>query len=545
MNFEQLMNKKVAVLGLGIEGAALANFLSQKVKKVSLLDKMSRDELEDRAKEENQIEIINILNNNSFEFMLGPSYLDRLDRFDLIFRSPGIPYLNRKIQNAKKAAVVVSSQIKLFFDLCPCPIIGVTGTKGKGTTATLIFEMLKKSQTSNLPPRLAVGETGKLQIYNSKFKTKELKPRRFGNVYLAGNIGEPAITLIDKLSKNDTVVLELSSFQLQDLNKSPHIAVIVNLSLDHLDYHQTESEYHQAKLNIVKYQNKEDYSIINQDYLTSYQFATETVSQVYYFSGKDSVDQGSFIRKITPTELFHRKKTENNNETTRLDSARFDFAQARREVDPRRMEQSSNEIHEVILRTNDKEEVICRSSEVKLIGKHNLENIAAAGVAAYLSGADIKSISSAAKLFAGLPHRLEFVQEIDGVAFYNDSYATNPEPTIAAIDSFDKPIHIILGGSGKKADFTKLANKIAQSKVKSVFLIGEEQDNILACLKKSNYIGKINLSSGDFDQIIKKILGLSKPLDVVLLSPACASFGLFKNYKDRGEKFKQAVSRFK
>ena len=514
MNLEQLENKKVAILGLGMEGVALARFLRTRVKKISLLDKLSIDELGDRAKEENNIELANILNNSNFSFVLGKNYLDGLDKFDVIFRSPGISYLHNKIQEAKGAGVIISSQIKLFFELCPCPIIGVTGTKGKGTTASLIFEMLNKSTKHEARSTKQIQNTNlknSKHVSNFDIRISDFKPK----VYLAGNIGEPAIDLIGKLTKDDLAILELSSFQLQDMEKSPRIAVVLNISSDHLDYHQTESEYFQAKLNIVKHQNKNDYAVINQDYLTSYQFSVETASEVYYFSGEESVDQGSFVRQ---------------SQTSNLKSQTLGV---------------KKELYEIVLRMDDKEEIICRSDEIQLIGKHNLENIAAASVAAHLAGADINSISKTAKSFTSLPHRLEFIKEIGGVKFYNDSYATNPEPTVAAVNSFDKPIHIILGGSSKGADFSKLSDKIAQSKIKSVFLIGDEKDNMLASLKKSNYSGKVILSNGDFDQIIKEVLLISEPEDVVLLSPACASFGLFKNYKDRGEKFRKAVLRYK
>lgn len=498
MNLEQLRNKKVAILGVGMEGVALASFLNDKVKNITLLDKMSESELGERAKSDGDNVLENILNNSRYERLFGSGYLNDLNRFDVVFRSPGIPYLEPKIQQAKDMGIEISSQIKLFFDLCPCPIIGVTGTKGKGTTSTLISLMLKKFQDTR-----DNNQTNSKSPLDSTRGRQITKSKR--NVYLAGNIGEPAITLIDKLSQDDIVILELSSFQLQDIEKSPHIAVVLNISIDHLDYHKDETEYKESKVSIVKHQSKDDFAVINQDYLTSFKFASETGAKVYYFSAKDSVDQGAYVKKVKNIE----------------------------------------EIHEVVLRMDDKEEVICRSNEVKLIGKHNLENIAAAAVAACIAGADIKSISNAAKSFAGLPHRLELIQEINGVKYYNDSFATSPGPTMAAIDSFKEPIHLILGGSSKGADFSSLANFIKKSNVSSVNLIGAEAEKIRKALQDSGYDGDLSLLTPDINQIVKDVSNKAKSGDVILFSPACASFDMFKNYKDRGEKFKEAVLRFK
>lgn len=545
---EQLRGKKVAVLGMGMEGVALANFLDKYQAEITLCDKLPKGELEKRALSEGDNSLLKMLENNSYKHQLGEEYLENLKDFDIVFRSPGIPYLHQKIQEAMRAGVQISSQIKLFFDLCPCPIIGVTGTKGKGTTATLIKLMLQKHQETRYKSQTNFNS----QVSNSHPNnnrtplctdaTRGTAMNQFNNIYLAGNIGEPAIALIDQLSKNDIVVLELSSFQLQDIEKSPHIAVVTNISVDHLDYHKDEAEYHQAKQNIVKYQKSDDFAVINQDYLTAYQLASQTIAQVYYFSGKESVDRGAFVRRVTTTDLLHGSDTDNSDNNRTIEPHFAQTLRGARQSNNEAMKQLNNEIHEVVLKMDDRETIICRSDEVMLIGHHNLENITSASVAAYLAGADIVSISNIAKSFAGLPHRIEFVAEIKGIKFYNDSYATNPEPTMAAIKSFDSPIHLILGGSSKKADFTSLSQKITNSMVTSVTLIGDEGENIKNALARANFSGKIDFADGDFGNIIKSILKIANGGDIVLLSPACASFGLFKNYKDRGEKFKSAVN---
>jgi len=361
--------------------------------------------------------------------------------------------------------VEITSQLKLFFDLCPSKIIGVTGTKGKGTTSSLIELMMKKAKSS------------------------KLKAKSFGNVYLAGNIGKPAITLLDKLKPEDWVILELSSFQLQDLGKSPDIAVIVNMAVDHLDYHEDEEEYFEAKTSIVKYQSKNDTVIANKDYPNAVRLAQLSKGNKLYFSAIAEVD--SSIR------------------------------------------------NDAVFLGEDK---ICESSEINLVGRHNLENIAAAALAAHEAGTDIESIKSAAKEFKGLPHRLELVAEINGVKYYNDSFATNPEPTIAAIRSFSESVVLILGGSSKKADFSKLAEEIRKSSVKTIIIIGVEGTIIKKALETTGVAKEIVDGPDSIDDIVAVAESKAESGDIVLFSPACASFDMFKNYKDRGEKFKKAVN---
>jgi len=465
MRRDDFRKKKIAILGVGMEGVAVANFLVEVASKITLCDKLSKEELAERAEADADGSLKKILSDERFEQNFGESYMGNLTDYDYIFRSPGISYLNPKIQEAKVAGVEITSQLKLFFDLCPSKIIGVTGTKGKGTTSSLIELMMKKAKSS------------------------KLKAKSFGNVYLAGNIGKPAITLLDKLKPEDWVILELSSFQLQDLGKSPDIAVIVNMVADHLDYHEDEEEYFEAKTSIVKYQSKNDTVIANKDYPNAVRLAQLSKGNKLYFSAIAEVD--SSIR------------------------------------------------NDAVFLGEDK---ICESSEINLVGRHNLENIAAAALAAHEAGTDIESIKSAAKEFKGLPHRLELVAEINGVKYYNDSFATNPEPTIAAIRSFSESVVLILGGSSKKADFSKLAEEIRKSSVKTIIIIGVEGTIIKKALETTGVAKEIVDGPDSIDDIVAVAESKAESGDIVLFSPACASFDMFKNYKDRGEKFKKAVN---
>lgn len=466
----QFDNKKVAVLGMGIEGLALVDFLLDKACKITILDRSSEVELLEKLSGEEKTKFDQIIKNNNIDKVLGDDYMENLGPFDIIFRSPGISYYNSKIQDAKKSGTLISSQIKLFFDLCPCKIIGVTGTKGKGTTASLIYEILKKN--------------------------KEEQPNSQQNIYLAGNIGYPAITLIPKLKNDDVVILELSSFQLMDLEKSPHVAVVTNLSVDHLDYHRDVEEYRGAKESIVKYQDKKDFAILNRNSTFNSSVLELIKSSIKYFPNQNKDD--AII---------------SNNS--------------------------------VILDPENRNIKICDKSGIELFGNHNLENIAAAVLASDLLRINTETIKKVVSGFKGLPHRIEFVNTISGVKFVNDSFATNPEPTMAAIASFVENKILILGGSKKGANFSSLAQKICNSNIKGVVLIGDESKSIEQALIASSYSGIIKKGLSDIDKIVGAAFEIASKGDVVILSPACASFGLFKNYKDRGEKFKDAVLKLK
>lgn len=460
MNLNDLASKKVAVLGIGVEGIAVAEYLLSKGASIDVLDKKDQDELYGSSLGR---EIMTLFKNEKCRTVLGDNYLNNLNKYDIVFRSPGIKYLTPEIQEAKLNGTEISSQIKLFFDLCPAKIIGVTGTKGKGTTSTLIYEILK-----------------------NKYK-----------VFLAGNIGLPAITLLNQIDNNDYVVLELSSFQLQDLHKSPHIAVITNLTQDHLDYHSGLDEYKNAKKSIFAHQEKNDYLIVNNSVEKSYY--SEAKSQIKIVSSSSNIGIAAGV------ELF---------------------------------DQYSGE---AFLTKNDYKLKICNSGELSLVGIHNLENIAAASLTADILGVGIDAIRKSVVKFKGLPHRLEYIGDIEGIKIYNDSFATNPAPTIAAIDSFSQDKVLILGGSSKNADFKPLCEKIIKNNVIKIILIGNEASRLNEALIQESYRGEIFLAGNDLKFAIKKAIENCNEQSVLLFSPACASFDMFKDYKDRGEQFKKLV----
>ncbi len=406
--------KKVALLGFGTEGQDICRFLLKQKAQITVFD------------EKNQLELENVLKKfqkENLSFELGKKSLRKLlaSSWDFVFRSPGFNRFRSEIVKAGEKGALISSATKLFFDLCPGKIIGVTGTKGKGTTSTLIYQILKKD--------------GK-------------------QVFLGGNIGRPVLNLLPKITKNSWVVLELSSFQLQDLQKSPHIAVVLFIVSEHLDYHYDSNEYFQSKSNIVRYQNKDDFAVLNADNLISSSFATLTKGQVYCFSRQKKV-KGSYVK---------------NNKIYLLDKE------------------------------------IGSTNKLQLLGIHNWENICASVMASYLAGASLSSIKKAVFAFKGLEHRLEFVRNFKGVSFYNDSFSTTPETTIAAINSFKKPIILIAGGSEKGSDYGELGKKISSSTVKTLILIGQMAQRIRDSVLKAGFRGEIIFRPS---KKMKEIVGLA------------------------------------
>jgi len=425
-------NKKIAVVGEGLEGKSSADYLRKQGADVTILD---------RTKAEN--------------------YLEGLDSYDLVVRSPGIKVSDLEKHVSKDK---ITSQTKLFFDLCPAPIIGVTGTKGKGTTSSLIYEMLK-----------ADGR----------------------DVYLGGNIGVPPFEFLDNVNAGSWVVLELSSFQLQDLHKSPHIAVLLMITSEHLDYHKDVYEYIEAKRSILKHQVDSDFAVINRDYPASNESDIHTPGKVYFFSREREVSVGCFALG-----------------------------------------------NQIILRANGKQDHIIDTKEIKLRGDHNHENACAATMAAYLAGVSLDSIREVLRSFQGLEHRLELVREINGVEYFNDSFSTTPETAIAAIKAFKNPEILILGGSSKNSDFTELGEVIGSAEyIKAIIGIGVEWSRIKEKIKNVRPDTLIIEGADSMQKIVTAASKLALPGDVVLLSPACASFDMFKNYKERGKQFKDEVKK--
>lgn len=446
-------HKKIAVVGFGVEGESVIEYLlNNDANTIHVFDEQEKDQF-NQAK-------IKSLQKKGVTFTFGK--IDSLMKFDIIFRSPGISPNRPELQEAQKKGITVTSAIKLFFDECPCQIVGVTGTKGKGTTSTLIYEMLR--------------EEGK-------------------DAYLGGNIGTPPLSFLPQLTKASVVVLELSSFQLMDLDKSSHIAVMLMTTSEHLDYHADVYEYVEAKRNILRFQTPGDYAIVNKDYPASNESDIYTEGKVYKVSREQDIEQGCFVRD-----------------------------------------------GKIYLKMSEHEEEVMDTKDLILPGKHNWENVCAAVVASIFAGAKMKSIVKVLKSFKGLPHRIELVKTVRGVRYYNDSFSTTPETAVAAIEAFEEPKVLILGGSSKNSDFTHLGEIISDTEsIKAIIGIGVEWERIKAQLRIKNSKFRIIEGCKIMQDVVKKASEVATLGDIVLLSPACASFGMFKNYKDRGEQFRREV----
>lgn len=453
---EYIKFRKVAVIGLGVSNLPLLEYLHDKKSTVTIFDDRNIDELPK--------EIVKKITNYGFNFSFGKNSLEKLQNFDLIFRSPSCLPTKPELQAEIKRGAIVTTEIELLMKMCPSKIIGVTGSDGKTTTTSLIYAILKDAGY---------------------------------NTYLGGNIGTPLFTKLEEMQPEDIVVLELSSFQLMGMEVSPNIAVITNITPNHLNIHKDFEEYIDAKKNIFKFQNENDILILNYDNEITKKCSKEANGKVIFFSGKEKLDNGYIIDegiiKICVDKI--RKHILN--------------------------------VDEVILR-----------------GEHNYENIATA-LAATSTLVDLDVAIQTVKNFKPVAHRLEFVRELDGVKWYNDSASSSPTRTLAGINSYKEEIVLIAGGYDKNLDYKPLAKPILD-KVSTLILMGQTSGKIFDCVKeemeKENKKIPIYVVD-DLDNAIKTAKKYAKPNQVVLFSPASASFDMFKNAVQRGELFKEKVNK--
>jgi UDP-N-acetylmuramoylalanine--D-glutamate ligase len=451
---EDLKGKKMALAGFGAEGRGTADFLLKVGADVEVFDS--------KPEEDFPQEVVSDLRERGAVFHFGS--LGPFGGFDAVVRSPGISPHIPEFAAAAEQGTPITSATKIFFDLCPCPIVGVTGTKGKGTTSSILHQILLEGG---------------------------------GDAYLGGNIGTPALEFLEKLTPNSTVIYELSSFQLIELDKSPKLAIVLMITNDHLDFHSTTKEYIEAKANILKFQDDGDSAIVNIDYPASRAMAELTSAEVFAVSRKEKVEKGAYLEK-----------------------------------------------NAIMLALGDKPERVMDISDVPLAGPHNLENVCAAILAAALLGAPREAMVKAVREYKPLPHRLELVRDIDGIKYYDDSISTTPESASAALRSFGGPKVIILGGSGKGAEWDGLAADIvADTGLAAIIGIGEEWPRIKEAIKKAGKRKELKIIEGhkSMKDIVRAATEAAPPGSAVILSPACASFDMFKGYKDRGEQFAAAV----
>ena len=451
-----IKDKRIAVIGVGVSNTPLINLLLSCGCNVTVCDKRSLSEM--------GMEALDLINRGA-KLKLGEDYLEGLDH-DIIFRTPGLMPFDPHLEAAKARGSLITSEMEVFFALCPCKTIAVTGSDGKTTTTTIISELLK-----------AAGY----------------------RVHLGGNIGHPLLCETGEIREKDVTVLELSSFQLHSMHCCPDVAVITNLSPNHLDKHKDYQDYIDAKRAEFEHQNEDDKLILNFDDEHSAYYAHFAHAPVSYFSDKNRVDRGVIC--------------ENG----------------------------------VILRVNGTEQQeIMGAEEIKLPGEHNLLNYLAAfaAVEGLVSNEICRQV---AMTFAGVEHRLEQVRVLNGVTYINDSIGTSPTRTSAGLHALKvKPI-VIAGGYDKHIPFDGLGDELCRF-AKRVFLTGDTAESIHKAIVNSPYYAESGLEIQRIDDFKEAVLAASasaEPGDIVLLSPACAAFDRFKNFAERGKYFKEIVMELK
>lgn len=452
--FETLRGRSVAVIGMGVSNTPLIRMLLRADLKVTVCDKSPRERVEEQAAE---------LESLGAKLKMGPDYLAQIHKFDVIFRTPGLSPNTPELKKAVEEGRRLTSEMELFFQLCPCQIIGVTGSDGKTTTTTLISEFLK--------------EAGR-------------------NVYLGGNIGRPLLPDVDGMTPEDVAVVELSSFQLMNMDRSPNVAVFTNLSPNHLDYHHTMEEYTAAKLNIFCHQKPGDRAIFNYDNDITRALSKTSVSRSMLFSRKQRLEEGVYLR----------------------DNA--------------------------IWLTNDMgSREVLPLADIHIPGVHNIENYMAA-VGAVDGIVPDKCVRAVAQRFVGVEHRIELVRELDGVRYYNDSIGTSPTRTMACLDSFSQKLVLIAGGYDKGVPFTQLGIEIVRQ-VKVLILTGDTAPAIKKAVEEADGYAESGLQLIEVENLAAAVAAAQTAAvtgDIVVLSPACAAFDRFKNFMERGKVFKQLVN---
>ena len=451
--FDSLRGKRIAVIGMGVSNTPLIRMLLRADLDVTVCDRAQRERVEEQAEE---------LESLGARLRLGEAYLEGLDQ-DVIFRTPGLHPGHPALEAARARGAEVTSEMELFFRLCPCRLIGVTGSDGKTTTTTILAEFLKEAGY---------------------------------NVYVGGNIGKPLLPDVSGMEPEDFAVLELSSFQLMTLQASPDIAVFTNLSPNHLDVHTSMEEYAQAKENIFSHQGPGDLAIFNQDNDLTRAMAERAPGRVMKFSRRSALEEGTYV-----------------------------------------------EHGMIYVAYNGQKRPLFSTERILIPGQHNVENYLAA-IAAVQGMVSDEVILHTAETFPGVEHRIELVRTKDGVRYYNDSIASSPTRTIAGLRSFHQKVILIAGGYDKKIPFDVLGKEV-QDHVKTLVLTGHTAEKIRQAVVQAEGYQEGHptiLMEDDFKQAVLAASQTAQEGDVVILSPACASFDHFKNFAQRGQTFKDIVN---
>ena len=452
--FEQRKGKKIAMCGIGVSNTPLILDFLKKGAKVYACDRRSREMIG---------EIADTLEAEGAELCLGEGYLDDLE-VDIIFRTPGMSFNLPELEAARKKGIAVTSEMEVFFDLCPATLFAITGSDGKTTTTTLISKMLEAE--------------GK-------------------KVFVGGNIGKPLLPEIENITADDFVVVELSSFQLISMRKSPDVAVVTNLAPNHLDVHKDMEEYIDAKKNIILHQNAFSRTVLNRDNEITNDFKKYARGQSLSFSMTEQLKNGAWLESDGTIHMTYRG----------IDAP------------------------------------IMHRDDIAILGDHNVENYLAA-ITAVWGFVGMDSIKKVAREFMGVEHRIEFVREVNGVKYYNDSIASSPTRTIAGLKAFNQKVHLIAGGYDKHIPYEPLVPYILE-KVEKLYLCGATADKIEAAVKADKaYNGTPEIIRCEsIAAAVLKANEIAKAGDVVTLSPASASFDAYPNFVARGNHFKELVNK--
>jgi UDP-N-acetylmuramoylalanine--D-glutamate ligase len=453
-------DRRIVILGLARQGKALSRYLAGQGAFVVVSDRKPSEELV-AAREE--------LGSYPIEFVLGEHPMSLLEGADMLFLSGGIPEDIPLVQKATERGIPISNDSQLFMELCPAPVIGVTGSAGKSTTTALVG-------------RIAELDMGKGP----------------GRIWVGGNIGRSLLADIDAIERQDWVVMELSSFQLEWMDRSPHIAAILNLSPNHLDRHKTMEAYAAAKVRILDFQSAEDVSVLGRDDSGAWELRDRVQGRLLAFGfHEESILEGTFL------------KGEN-----------------------------------IYLRMDGKELLLSAIDAIHLKGRHNVANVLAACALAAGAGFSRDAIEAGIMSFKGLPHRLEFVREVGGVKWFNDSIATSPDRAIASMMSFDTPLVLLAGGRDKDLLWERFAQVVCE-RVDHLILFGEAAQKIAKVMeqtRKENKPYSIDICTG-LEQAVEVASRLAQEGDIVLLAPGGTSFDQFVDFVDRGERFRALVER--
>lgn len=445
-----LKGKKVLVVGLGKTGEAVCQFLLSRGAHVRVSEKKRKEELNKK---------ISIWIEKGVMVETGKHKQQSFLEADLIIPSPGVPPIPQ-LKSAKDRGAKIISEIELAYHFLKGTIVGITGSNGKSTTASLAHKILLEGGVPS---------------------------------YLGGNIGTPLINFVEQSKEDDVYVTEISSFQLQYIEHfKASVSVFLNVSPDHLDWHPSFSDYYGAKKKLIRYQTENEKTILNQDDPLVWNLHTEAKASVYAFSRKKKVRPGCFLQG------------------------------------------------DWIVFANGTEDKLMKTSEIAIFGLHNQENVMAAALVGHLFSLPLTQIRESIQSFQGLEHRLEKVTTIKGVAFYNDSKATNVDAALKSIQSFDQEIILIAGGRDKGGDFEKLKMPV-EERAKKIILLGEAKEKLKKALR--NTVSMEEASS--MEEAVSQGFLEASPGDVVLLAPACTSFDMFQNFEERGRIFKQAVFELK